>query len=114
MYSVAFSPDGKTLAAGSGEGTIQLWDVAHRQPVGTLAADDPGEGQIHGVAFSPDGRTLAAGSDDGTVQLWNIGLQPLVRRACAIANRNMTLQEWRQYLGDVPYEKTCVDVPSPA
>jgi len=59
VYSVAFSPDGKTLASGSYDEII-LWDVETRQPIG-----QPLTGHIsfaHSVAFSPDGKTLASGS----------------------------------------------------
>lgn len=34
------------------------------------------------------------------------------RLACRIANRNLTRQEWRQYLGDLPYQKTCPGLPA--
>jgi WD40 repeat protein len=66
VYSVAFSPDGKTLATGSGKGTVKLWDVNTQQELATLKGPRP----VHSVAFSPDGKTLATGSEDGTVKLW--------------------------------------------
>ncbi len=59
VASVAFSPDGQTLASGSDDSTIVLWDVAHRQPRDTLRGH---AGAVAGVAFSPDGRTLASGA----------------------------------------------------
>ena len=68
VNSVAFSRDGTTLAAGSGDGTIRLWDTATEEQIATLT---PHHGTVTPVAFSPDGATLAAGSGDGTVQLWD-------------------------------------------
>jgi len=77
VRSVAFSPDGKTLAAGyggvgGGVGGAVLWDVAARKRL----SDDPlavKEGGVWSVAFSPDGKILAAGYGDvdGGAVLWD-------------------------------------------
>ena len=70
VFSVVFSPDGKTLATGSVDSTVILWDVASRKPLGEpLKAHS---GPVLSVAFSPDGKTLATGSDDKTVILWDV------------------------------------------
>ena len=74
VNSVAFSPDGKTLASGSDDGTVRLWDVATRQQIGKPFTGSHGDltGPVISVAFSPDGKTLATGSSDGTVRLWDV------------------------------------------
>lgn len=68
VYSVAFSPDGKTLASGSADNTIILWDTATGQYKQTLTGH---KRAVYSIAFSPDGRTLASGSWDKTIILWD-------------------------------------------
>ena len=67
--SVAFSPDGTTLAAGTADGMLQLWDVATKTKI-TILEDSVYV--VDAVAFSPDGTTLAAGMGAGTVTLWDV------------------------------------------
>ena len=61
--SVAYSPDGGTLASGSTDETIRLWDVATGALLATLERHTD---WVCGVAYSPNGRTLASGGGDNT------------------------------------------------
>ena len=63
---IVFSPDGNTLVSSSSRSTIQLWDVATRKEIATLATDGAS------FALSPDGNTLASVSDDETIRLWDV------------------------------------------
>ena len=69
VWSVAFGSDWHTLASGSTDHTIRLWDVQTGQEVRTLQGYT---NWILSVAFSPDGTRLASGSDDHTIRLWNL------------------------------------------
>jgi hypothetical protein len=56
---------------------------------------------------------LASASSDKSIRLWDVDPHSWAKRACDIANRNLTREEWRKYLGDLPYRKTCPDLPGP-
>ncbi|WP_399067454.1 nSTAND1 domain-containing NTPase, partial [Streptomyces winkii] len=69
--SVAFSPDGDSLATGSDDGTARLWGVESGKVRATFKSHDE-SANVSSVAFSPDGDSLATGSDDGTARLWGV------------------------------------------
>ena len=71
--SIAFNPDGKTLASSSHDKTIRLWDLKTQKPLGEpLIGHSSG---VWSVTFSPDGKTLASSSHDKTVRLWDLKTQ---------------------------------------
>lgn len=69
VSSVAFSPDGKTLASAGGESTIKLWNIETGQQRKSLEGHT---NSVRSVAFSPDGKTLVSGSRDNIIKLWNV------------------------------------------
>ncbi len=77
VSAVAFSPNSRLAASGSGDRSVRLWRIETGQCVTIL----PGRtGRVNAVAFSPDGRLLASGSgsfserrrDDDAVRLWRL------------------------------------------
>ncbi len=70
VWSVAFSPDGKSLVSGSEDSTVKLWDVEKLRCLHTFEEHNNG---VWSVAFSPNGKVLASSSEDETIKLWDVG-----------------------------------------
>src|SRR5688572_13973796 len=69
VFSIALSPDGKTLATGGGDNLVRLWDAGSLKPIADLSGhtDD-----VHAVLFHPDGNTLFSAGDDRTIRVWDL------------------------------------------
>jgi hypothetical protein len=95
VWTLAFTPDGKTMAVGADDGSVKIWDVARREVRLTLPAH---KGPVWSVAFAPDG-TLATAGEDGSVRLWapntfeesKLIVHPKAVRAVAFAPDGRTL-----------------------
>jgi WD40 repeat protein len=106
---VAFSPDGALLATGGPDSTVQLWDVAARRLLGGPLTGH--SNRVTSVAFSPNGKLLLSASAE-SVRPWDIDPNSWAAQLCTIANRNLSLAEWQQFIGPgVPYQRTCANLP---
>jgi hypothetical protein len=93
-----------------------LFDGATARPIGVLERAAGGRGVPSAVAFSPDGASLALQSDDQhqtQITIWDTSVPSWLARACRVAGRNLTHEEWTQYVGpEQPYERTCPEWPA--
>ncbi|NGO08723.1 helix-turn-helix domain-containing protein [Streptomyces sp. HC44] len=105
VTALAFSPDGRTLAVAGLSGTLQLWDTASRSLLGS-ALPTPGD-PILSVAFTEDGDTLYTTGKNVRLQRYEIAPERLVRQACTRAGSSLSPADWKTYLPDIPYRRTC-------
>ncbi len=103
VITAAFSADGAYLVTGSQDGSARVWAVPGGEEVARLI----NPGNIDAVLFSPDGKYVVAASNDGRARVWFLPIDDLLAEACRRVARNFNMEEWRQYLGDEPYRKTC-------
>ena len=87
VTAISFAPDGRTLATGSDDRSVKLWDVASGRELASAAAlpaaapAGPDDHPVTAVQFSPDGQMLAASAIDGTVTLWRTSARTLEKVA---------------------------------
>jgi WD40 repeat protein len=104
VWALEFSPDGSTLAVSGGDGFASLWDVPTGAKIGPRLGVGSREAMID---VSPDGRRLLMTNGDGRGAVWDIDPESWLQRACAIANRTLTREEWEEFLPGRPYEPAC-------
>ncbi len=103
VAGAAFSSDGRVLATADHQGVLRLWDTER-----WLALGEPlqvSDGWLNHLAFH--GLMLYAAGQNGWIEPINVEVAALLQRACAIAGRNLTQDEWAIYLGNAPYAPTC-------
>ncbi|MFB8198801.1 WD40 repeat domain-containing protein, partial [Kitasatospora purpeofusca] len=105
VSALAFSHDGRTLAAAGTDGTLRMWDLASRQPLGP-ALPAPG-GATLSLAFGPDDRTLRAATEHVPAHEIAVAPDQLATDICERAGGGLPQADWETYLPEVPYRKVC-------
>jgi WD40 repeat protein len=120
---VAFDSTGTLLATTSLVGATRLWDPATGLGYGDELAGSPKPDSLVPTidlpflglrnAFSPDGKLLAVQGVETRAMLWDVDPAVWRERACAIAGRNLTREEWELYLpAGASYRATCPEWPT--
>jgi WD40 repeat protein len=110
LWSIAWSDDGERLVSGAQDGGVSLWDAATLDLLGTVRAPHDGDPVAAGAQFIGDSHDVVIASYDGTIYRWDTDLDRALEFACQMAGRDLTEEEWAQYLPAQPYRSVCPDV----
>ncbi len=112
VTSLAYDPSGRTIAAGGTDGTVTLWDASTQHQIGSAL---PGQDNVWvGVVWSGDGDTLLAFYQNGHNVLWDADPADWSRRACQLAGRNLTRDEWARFVPEREPSAVCPQYPKVA
>jgi DNA-binding SARP family transcriptional activator/WD40 repeat protein len=104
-----YSDDGELLVSGAGDGGVSLWDATTLDLLGTVYPPHQGDPVPAGAQFIGDSHDVAIASYDGTVYRWETDLDRAIDFACQMAGRNLTDEEWDEFLPAQPYQSVCPD-----
>ncbi|MBN1121091.1 MAG: CHAT domain-containing protein [Anaerolineae bacterium] len=108
INDLAFDSTGGILFSAAEE-QFMLWNINTGELIGSFQTEDKIVSPFYRIAISPDDQLAATGSSDGTVILWDLQPQRWIEAACRMANRELTLEEWENYMGDEPYREICAN-----
>jgi hypothetical protein len=106
--SLSFNPQGILLILSTAT-TVEFWDVSSGQQ---LTGPDQSGASMNNSVLSPDGQYLAQAQSNGAVTVRFATVAGWQAQACRGAGRNFTQEEWGQFFGTQPYDKTCPDFPA--
>jgi WD40 repeat protein/DNA-binding SARP family transcriptional activator len=102
--SLEFDPTGEILVTSSQDGNVRLWDAESQRQIGSVL---PGSGIGNRAAFTPDGKRVVVAYGTGVGLVWNVDPERWKARACAVAGRSLTPDEWAEFVPDRAYEPSC-------
>ncbi len=108
IYTAVFGTDGRLVTGGS-DGRVYLWEKCSFDPRQRLRLEGP-KSEVLAARLAPSGNLVAASDADGLIHLWELGLSKLIKRACAAMVRNLSWNEWKNYVSPNDYECTCPDL----
>jgi WD40 repeat protein len=104
--SVRYSDDGSRIVTGSGDGAVTLWDGRTLQALGTVYPRQEGDPVSARADFGGD-HDVTIASYDGHTFTWDTDDDRAVDHACRMAGRNLTREEWSEFLPEQPFREVC-------
>jgi WD40 repeat protein len=104
-----YSDDGELLVSGADDGGVSLWDATTLDLLGTVHPPHHGDPVPAAARFIRDGHDVAIASYDGRVYRWETDLERALDFACQMAGRNLSDEEWEEFLPAQPYQSVCPD-----
>jgi len=104
ISSVTYDHTSRRIVATGFDGAVRLWDLGSRKVVGTPLEQSAVGGW---GMFSPDGRNVVTVFGNGRGVVWDVDPADWASRACAIAARPLTRDEWAQFVPGTPYRPSC-------
>jgi WD40 repeat protein len=104
VSALAYSSDGRIMAVAGGN-TVRLWDTTTTRPLGggLLTSGD----QVRSLAFSRNGATLTVRGDHTPPRTYPVAPDLVAEAVCARAGSGLSGRDWKTYIKDLPYQKTC-------
>jgi WD40 repeat protein len=110
VRAMVLSPNGKYLATIAADDTARIWEVESGREIKRI----PYTRSLTAVAISPDSRFFATSGEENwerrAVEVTRIWPEDPIAQACSQVRRNLTANEWRENLGDEPYQPTCPNI----
>ncbi|XOV95027.1 MAG: WD40 repeat domain-containing protein [Bacteroidota bacterium] len=106
VTDVDFHPTEAKVLTASRDGTVKIWDTFNSKKLPQVLDDH--FSWVLTASFDPSGNEVISGSADNYIRVWPIEPSVLADRICELITRNLTQEEWNEYVGaSIPYRKTC-------
>jgi WD40 repeat protein/DNA-binding SARP family transcriptional activator len=107
VHWLDYSADGEMLVSGAEDGGVSLWDASTMELLGTVRPPRRGKPVPSGARFIGDSHDVAIASYDGQVYRWDTDVDRAIDFACQMAGRDLTEEEWAEFLPAQPYRSVC-------